>query len=176
MNKALAENCFTLTQELFTEGMLRVWAENTGKYIKRLLAFLGLAWIALTVFTLLQSGSMLFSVLELLVLALVVLWAAVYLPRHKARRAYKAMEERGGADAGHVTRFYADRLEVNTEGRLTAVDYSKIQQTLQSKNLLIFIAGDKTGVLVRRGSFTLGTEDEVLRLIKETKKEADSHD
>lgn len=176
MREPIAENRFMLTKGLFTEGMLRVWAENTGRSIKKLLAVLALAWIALTAYTLFQGGSILFPALELLVLALVVLWAAVYLPRYRARRAYKAMEERGGAESERVTRFFPDRLEVHTDGHLTETDYSDLAQILQSENLLILIAGDKTGVLLKRDSFARGTEDEVLRLINDAKKETENHD
>ena len=173
MKEILAENRFVLTRTLFFEGTGRVWKESSGKSIRRLLLILALVWGAFTVYTLSQGGGIALPAAELVVLALVVLWTAVWLPRSKARRGWHALSERGTADAERVTRFYADRLEVEADGRLTEIDYSDVIQTLTSKNLLILITMDKTGILLERSSFTRGTEDEVLQLIK---KEKEPHD
>lgn len=176
MKTVLAENRFPLTKVLFTEGMLRVWKENAGSGSKKLLAVLCAAWIALTVYTLAQGGSLLFPAAELAVLALVALWATVWLPRQRANRAYKAMEAQGTAESERVTRFYADRLEIDIDGSLTEIDYTAIKQTLTSKNLLILVSEDKRGVLLKRDSFTLGAEEDVLHLIENAKKENELYD
>lgn len=166
MNEILAENRFPMTKALFFEGMRRVWKESSGRSVRRLLLIPALVWLAFTAYTLSQGGGMALPAVELVVLALVVLWTVYWLPRGKARRAWRALEDRGAADAERVTRFYADHLEVETDGRLTGIAYADLEQTLTSKNLLILIAGDKTGILLERSSFTRGTEDEVLQLIE----------
>lgn len=173
MKEILAENRFVLTKELFFEGMRRVWKESSAKSIRRLLLILVLVWLAFTAYTLSQGGGLALPAAELFALGLVVFWAVYWLPRSKARRAWRALEDRGAADAERVTRFYADHLEVETLGQMTEIDYADLAQTLTSKNLLVLIAGDKTGILLERSSFTRGTEDEVLTLIQ---KENEPHD
>lgn len=173
MKEILAENRFVLTKTFFFEGTGRVWKESSGKSIRRLLLILALVWGAFTVYTLSQGGGIALPAAELVVLALVVLWTAVWLPHGKARRAWRALEDRGAADAERVTRFYADHLEVETIGQMTEIDYADLAQTLTSKNLLVLIAGDKTGILLERSSFTRGTEDEVLTLLQKENKPHD---
>ena len=56
---------------------------------------------------------------------------------------------------------------------MTETACADLVQTLASKNLLVLIAGDKTGILLERSSFMRGTEDEVLTLIQ---KEKELHD
>lgn len=173
MKEILAENRFPMTKALYFEGMRLVWKESSGRSVRRLLLIPALVWLAFTAYTLSQGGGMALPAVELLVLGLVVFWAVYWLPRSKARRAWQALVERGAAEADRVTRFYADHLEVETSGRLTEIAYADLEQTLTSKNLLILIASDKTGILLERSSFKRGTEDEVLTLIQ---KEKELHD
>lgn len=173
MNEILAENRFMLNKDLFTEGMRRVWAENSGKSTKKLLAVLALVWLALSAYTLIRGGSLGFPVIELFVLSLTAFWATVWLPRSGARRAYRALEASGRADTERIVRFYADRLEAEANGQLTGIAYADIVQILTTPRLLILLAEDKTGILLRRDSFVLGTEEQVLTLIQ---KEKELHD
>lgn len=175
MNEPLAENRFTLTRPLFTEGMLAVWRRGSGRSVALLLTVVGLAWLALTAVALLRGGSLAFPLTELVVLALVSLWALVWLPRGKARRAYAALEARGAAEGERVLRFFDDRLTLSVAGTEKTLPYAEIASILHSRHLLILVSGDNTGILTKNDSYTLGSEETVISLIHETKKEAHSH-
>ena len=98
------------------------------------------------------------------------------LPRSKTRRAYKAMENAGVADAERCTRFYEEQLEVEVGGKLRSFPYREIGDCLQTERLLLLIMKDKTGVLLRRDAFTKGTEEAVLHRIEQAQEEEEVHD
>ena len=171
MREPMAENRFLLTKALFTEGMLRVWQDSGARSVKKLMALLGLLWLALAAVTLWQGGGPAMPLTELLVLVLVILWMAIFLPRSKTRRAYRDLEARGAADTERITRFYEDHLEVETPGTQTSLAYDHISRILPGKNLLILVSVDKTGILIKRDSYLFGSEEEILRRIREVKEE-----
>lgn len=161
-----AENRFAITKSLFYEGMLLVSAQSYGKLAKKAVLFLCAAWIALTAATLWQRQSIGYIVIEFIVLCLVALWIAVYMPRRKAKRAFQALEDKYGDNMERVTRFYDERLEVETSERKTVIFYWEIAQILRSKHLLVLVAEDKTGILLKLDGFTRGDEAAVRELIK----------
>lgn len=176
MNEILAENRYVLTKELVYEGAMRLWKERIGKGVNLLLILAALLWAGLTGFTLYRGGGLLMPLLELAALAVLVLWTRVWMPRRSARRIWRGMEAAGRADSLRVTSFYADRLTVESAGSRTELAYADVGATLQSKNLLLILPRASAGILVERGSFTLGTEEEVLRLISDAEKEKENHD
>lgn len=169
--KILAENRFTITKSLFFEGMRRVSRENYGKFARRAVAFLGLMWLILAAVTLWQHQSLVFVGAELLVVCLVGLWITVFLPRSKAKRAFNRLENQSRG-LERTTRFYPDRLEIDAGGTQTVVSYAEIRQILEAKRLLILVTADKTGVLLKRDGFLLGSEEDIRRLIEQAKTEA----
>ena len=173
--EVLAENRFTITKSLFYEGMLLVSAQSYGKMAKKAVLFLFAAWIALTVVTLWRHQSVGYIVIEFIVSCLAALWIAVYMPRRKAKRAFKALEDKCGDNMERITRFYDDRLEVEASERRTVVFYSEIAQVLRSKRLLVLVAEDQTGILLGLDGFTRGDETAVRELI-ETKKTEENED
>lgn len=175
MNEILAENRFVLSWELFLEGMRSVTADSYGSSVKKLLIGLTLLWLALSAWTLYRSASFSYALAELAVLAALALWLLVLLPRRRARRAWHKLEEQGRADAERTTYFYADHLEVKAAEAARSLDYAEVRSTLRSRNLLILVAEDRTGILIKRDAFTRGAEDLVLRLIEEAQKE-EEHD
>ena len=56
--KLQAENRFTVTRELFLEGMLRVSRDSYGKYAAKCMLVFVAIWAALLIFTLSTGGSM----------------------------------------------------------------------------------------------------------------------
>lgn len=165
--EVLAENRFTITKSLFFEGMLRVSAENYGKFAKKAVAFLGLAWVILAAGTLWQRQSLVFVGAELVVSILAGLWIAVLVPRSKAKRAFQSLQS-----LDRVTRFYSDRLEVEAADVQTVVPYSEITQVLRTKELLILLTAGNTGVLVKLDGFLRGSEAIVQERIDRAKAEA----
>ena len=167
--EVLAENSFTITKKLSYEGLLRISAEDYGKFAKKAVLFLAAAWLVLAIFTLWQGQGIGYIVIEFVILCLVSLWISVYVPRNKAKRAFKALEARYGSDLQRTIRFYEDRLEVTTPETQKTVPYSEITQVLHSKNLLILVTEDRSGILVALDSFTLGSDDTVQDLIRDAK-------
>ena len=162
----LAENRFTITKELFYEGMLRVIKESYDPFKKKIILVLAAAWAILAVFTLVGSKSLSYAVVELVVVVLIGVWLSVFVPRNKARRAWAALESRGGG-LERVTRFYPDYLEADNGSEEITVFYEDIRQILQSEHLLILLNTEKVGVLAARDGFVSGGPAAVQTLIEE---------
>ena len=152
----LAENRFTITKPLFYEGMLRVYKENFGLFVKKVLLVLAILWTVMAAVTLLRSASLIYALVELIVVVMIGVWLCVYIPRNRARRAWAALESRCGADLERVTRFYPGYLEIDSGGEETTVFYEDVRQILLSKRLLVLTCADKTGVLIARDGFITG--------------------
>lgn len=172
----LAENRFTITKSLFIEGMLRVSTESYGKLAKKAVLLLAAAWLVLTAVTLWNSQSLGYVVIEFLVLCLAALWISVFMPRNKANRAFKLLEDKCGGDLERVTRFYEERLEVEALGSQTVVFYSEIKQILRSKHLMVLVSENKKGIMLKLDSFTCGTAAAVQELINNAAMEENEHD
>ena len=162
----LAENRFTVTKELFYEGMLRVIKESYDPFIKKIMLVLAAAWAVLAAFTLFQRGSLSYAVVELVVVVFIGIWLSVFVPRNKARRAWAAMENRCGDDLERITRFYPGYLEADTGIEEITVFYEDIRQILQSEHLLVFLSVEKVGVLAARDGFVSGDTAAVQTLIE----------
>ena len=156
----LAENRFLLTKDLFLEGIRRVDQESYGKFAKKIAAALAAVWLAMAAATLWTGGSLAFAVTEGLVAALAAVWVCVLLPRSRAKRAFKALENRYGTDMERVVRFYPDRLEVETAETQTVIPRDQLRQ------LLVLLTAEKKGVLLKRDSFTLGDETAIENYIR----------
>ena len=158
-----AVNRFTITKSLFVEGMLRVSAERYGKFAKKAAVFLGGLWAVLLIVTLVLRSSLLFVLGEFVIIGLIILWLCVYMPRQRAGRAFKALQDRCGGDMERETRFYEDRLEI--EGIEKTIAYSEIAEVLTSKRLLVLVCEDKTGVLLSLEGFVVGDETTVREIV-----------
>lgn len=169
----LAENHFAVTKSLFWEGMQRVSAESYGKFAGKAVAFLGLAWLILAAATVRLRQSLGYVGIELIILCLAGLWITVLIPRYKANRAFHALE---GSGLERATRFYPDRLEVETPERETVVPYSEIRQVLRAKRVLVLVTGDGLGILLKLDSFSRGSEAVVQELIQNAEHKEDKHD
>ena len=152
----LAENRFTITKSLFYEGMLRVSRESLGPFVKKVLLILAILWAVMAAVTLFQSGSLIYALVELIVVVLIGVWLCVYVPRNKARRAWSALESRCGTDLERVTRFYPGYLEIDSGGEETTVFYEDVRQILLSKNLLVLTCANNMGVLIAQDGFITG--------------------
>ena len=162
----LAENRFTITKELFYEGMLRVTKESYGPFVKKIMLVLAAAWAVLAAVTLMGSGSLSYAVVELVVVVLIGVWMSVFVPRNKARRAWAALENRSG-DMERVTRFYPGYLEAGNGSEEITVFYEDIRQILHSEHLLVLLSVEKVGVLIARDGFVSGDAAAVQALIEE---------
>ena len=162
----LAENRFTITKELFYEGMLRVVKESYDPFRKKIILVLAAAWAILAAVTLIGSGSLSYAVMELVVVVFIGVWLSVFVPRNKARRAWAALEARSGADLERITRFYPSYLEADNGMEEITVFYEDIRQILKSEHLLVLLSVEKVGVLVARDGFVSGSVADVQTLIE----------
>lgn len=167
----LAEHRYTLTKQLFYEGMLRTMQESYGKTAKKLVLLLAGLWLLFAAVTLLLRESFAFVLVEFAALGLIALWLAVYLPRNKARRAFRHMQEHNGGGMERTTRFYDDHLVISVADTETRLAYGQISQILHSPRLLILIACDKTGVMLTHDGFVQGSEDAILTRIRSEQAE-----
>ena len=162
----LAENRFTITKELFYEGMLRVIKESYDPFKKRIILVLAIAWAVLAAFTLFQRGSLFYAAAELGVVGFIGVWLSVFVPRNKARRAWAALEARSGAGLERITRFYPSYLEADNGIEEITVFYADIRQILQTERLLVLLSVEKVGILVARDGFVSGDAAFVQALIE----------
>lgn len=160
MNGSIAENRFTLTKELFDEGMKRVAKENQGAFNRKLMLIIAAIWLLSAAATVFLNQSPFTLVFETIILILVLMWVTVYLPWHKRRKAYGQIN-----DTERTISFYQTRMVVNSGGRESTFSYDEIIKILSSKNLLILLTEDNTGILIERNSFTIGSEAEILKYL-----------
>lgn len=161
-----AENRFQLTKALFLEGACAASRDSCRKVVRlAVLAMLGV-WLVMLAVTLAAGQSPWLALGEGPIILLVAVWLEVVLPRSRAKRAYRRLEARYGGDMERITRFYAEELEVLTGENRRVIAYSQIRTVLRSKNLLILVCQDKTGILVKLDGFTQGSAGEVQALIR----------
>lgn len=165
MNRLIAENRYTLTKELFYEGMDRVTKETLGPTVKKVVLGLAAAWIILAAVSVLLKQNLFFIAFETIVLLMVSLWFTVYLPRHKRMGAYNKLEGQYGSDMDRTTRFYEDELVINAAGRELSFSYADIVKKLSTEHLLILLTADNTGIMIAKNGFTLGSESMIDDLI-----------
>ncbi len=161
----IAENRYTLTKKLFHEGMEAVVKMNYGKVINRGALALIVALVALAVAMILMKQHPIVILMEAFFMFLAALWLKVYFPWHKAQKAWKQVKNRCGEDMERVTCFYIDQMTVTAAGRETKMRYRDLDHVLTTEHLLIFVAQDRTGILVKRDAFTVGNEEKALELI-----------
>ncbi len=173
-----AENRFTMTKDLFFEGMALVSKTGYGKLARKGTVALAAAWAVLLVLTLLWRQNLWIAALEGAVMVLAAVWLEAVLPRSRAKRAYRKLEAQSGGDMERITRFYAGELEVLTAGTRRRIPYDRVQTLLRSRNLLVLVCQDKIGILLKLDGFTLGSAEGVQALIRaaqETEKEETDH-
>ena len=166
MNKCIAENKYTLTKELFYEGMKRVSMENDAPFAKKAILGIAAAWVIMSAVTIFLGQNLVYILFEAVVLLLVSLWIAVYLPWHKRKNAWNKFLDQYGSDTERTTRFYEDSLVVDAAGREVSISYEDIVKILSSEHLLIILTEDNTGILIEKNSFIRGSESDILEIIQ----------
>lgn len=161
----LAENRFAITQSLFIEGRLRLSKEGYGRAANKIAAALLILILAMVVGSLLLGLSAASVGMEILILAVMAFWLFYGFPRSSAKGAYKTLTGKCGDEPERVTRFFADRLEIEGPGVHTVLSYTQIEQIMHTRHLLILVSDEKAGVLLRRDGFTVGSEEKVCELI-----------
>lgn len=164
--ESIAENRITITKEVFLEGMLRISRDSYGRAARKsMLVFLAM-WLVLLIWTMASGGSLSQTLSYLILIGLIGLWVCVYLPRYSAGRSWKTQEAKYGSSMERVTCFYPDRLVITGEGIEKEMLYADIEALKESRNLLILLCRDNTGVMLSRTGFSGKNETEIKALIQ----------
>lgn len=167
MTEPIAKCTFVLTKQLFLEGMGCFQRNSLKKILKWAFPLLAVCWLILSFVTVSASGNFAFALLELAVIAAVYGYAALWVPRTWAKRAWSGMEAKGQADSERTVLFFADHLRVDLPDRQMDMDYGDIAQTMESKNLLILVSRDRTAIMIKKEELVGCGCDGLLRTIKE---------
>lgn len=162
-----AENVFTVTEELFREGMGELMNDEYMPAAKKMLIAMAVIWLVLALITLKLGGRIVLVVIELAVIAAAGVWMVAVSPKKRINRAWEMTKGReGGTD--RRTCFYEDRLEVE-QGNLI-VNYEDVARTIETENLLILISREGVGVMAAKDGFKKGDVQTVMALLEEWKR------
>ena len=163
----IAVNRYTLNKDLFKEGMKAVSKKSYGPTARKsMLGLIGL-WLVLAIATIYMEGPPMYVLIEGIVVALMCIWVALYLPWVKIRRAWKAMGGENATDLDREVRFYERFLEVDSKGQELTLFYEDIVEVLQSRHLLILVNKERVGVMSALDGFVSGTLEEVLEKVQQ---------
>ncbi|MBR3135940.1 MAG: YcxB family protein [Clostridia bacterium] len=171
----IAENRFELNEDLFREGFVAV-QKSYRRFTRWLLLVLALLGLGLTAFVFLRGENFFIVLVEWAALAFVGAYAAVFLPKRKAKVAYEAVMRRTGGDSSRVTRFLEDGFEVETGGQTVAVVYADIVSREETPRLLILLDKEKRGFMLKKDSFTQGSPETVLFALENAAGKEKEHD
>lgn len=169
MNEPLAENRYTLTKDLFFEGMKRVSKENYAKFARNITLVVIGAWILMAVLTFALGQGLSPLLVELLITAAVLLWIDLYLPWDKRRRAWKKLSDENGEVSQRSIRFDEGSLTIRTELRELTIPYTDVKTTLESGNLYILLTESGTGIMIGKQGFIRGSWPEIASCFPEMK-------
>ena len=163
-----AVNCFTVTKELFTEGMQELLNDEYKPIAKKAIIAVAVVWLLLAAVTVYLKGRLVFTLIELAVALFVCYWLWVLVPKNRVKRAIRAQEEIPGGGERRIE-FYEDRLEADKgEGETGLIlNYEDVAKVLETPNLLILISVNHVGVMVSKSGFIKGDEKIVRDLLKE---------
>ena len=155
----IAVNRYTLNKDLFKEGMKAVSKKSYGPTARKsMLGLIGL-WLVLAIATIYMEGPPMYVLIEGIVVALMCIWVALYLPWVKIRRALKAMGGENATDLDREVRFYERFLEVDSKGQDVYI--------LLQVHLLILVNKERVGVMSALDGFVSGTLEEVLEKVQQ---------
>lgn len=166
----LAENSFALTEGLFREAMGCLSRNSYGKTAGKWTLILLLIWVVISAVLIFLGGPVSQILVYLAAILFLCYWLIVAAPRKHAKKAWDALLSRSGEDPRRITRFYPDHLQVDAGGTVKTVPYGDVLQIRETKNLIMLICADKTGIMVAKKGFTLGNYEEITALIRSVSK------
>ena len=170
MKECIAENRYTLTKELFDEGMKRVSQGKDAPLIRKTVLWISAAWLVMTAAAVILNQNLLFILFETLMIVLIILWLTIFLPGRKRRTVYRRLEEQYGSEMERTTRIYTDEIIVNAAGREIRFPNNDIEKILETGRLLILLTSGSTGILLAKDGFIRGSEAAVRELFAQSVK------
>lgn len=162
-----AENKYTITEELYREGMNRIMENEYMPAAKKLLIALGVIWVILAYVTLRFGGGLLLVIIEFAAAVFAGFWMMAVSPKKRVTSAWAATRRAADGLDRHAM-FYEDRMEVEPGDLI--VNYENVQKTLETEHLLILISDEGVGVMLVRDAYTLGGQETVMALLEEWKR------
>jgi hypothetical protein len=159
------ENHSLINRELYLEAgraLSRRWTRYAAKVIGILLIVAGIAS---------SEGFLMIGGVIITVLSTFSWLIIVYRDFNKLRKRHRA-------EAWQKTvRFYSNRIEIEAgAGNVSTFSYSAIRRLRETRNMLIIVFGKKQPAnMLRKDSFTLGTNDLAMSFISEM-REIQAHD
>lgn len=165
MNKTIGKCTFVLSKPLFLEGVRCTQRDTLAGTMRWLLPVLAGLWLMITVYSVSGGSGIGLALWELGVMAFLLVYITVWFPNSRAKRAWNALEAKGQADTERSILFFEDHLEVDFSEHHTEMDYAEIVKALKSKNLLILIGSDRTGIMIKKEDLTGCTCEQLLEKI-----------
>lgn len=165
----LYENTCIMTKEVYTAFAKTTWRRYGGK--SRTL-FLVLAVVLLPVSVLMLLDKDFFMTIYALILATLLIFCYFFGYLLALGRGYRTSISLLDADLKTAARFYEDELESCAARSSTRIEYSKITEILETKDLLFLMIGDKKtayrGIILNKEGFdTPGGYPSFCRFIRE---------
>ena len=163
-----AENEYTVTEELYREGLGQIMKDEYMPSARKLLIVLAVIWGVLAYFTYFRWGRGLILVLtELAVAVFVGVWMMTVTPKKRVTQAWEAVKRSPEGLERHAM-FYEDRMEVDPGGLI--VNYEDVQKTLETERMLVVISNEGVGVMLLKDAYKKGDQSTVEALLKEWKR------
>lgn len=169
----LAENRYQMTKQLFLEGLKRLSRDSYGKTARKATLVLLIMWVVLTVVLMCIGGTYLQALAYLAAILFFCLWLNVLAPRKHAKKSWEALINRCGDTPERITRFYEDRLEIDSGGTIKTIPYEEIVDIKQSRQLWLLVCRDKMGVMLTKDGFVSGSAEVVTALITAAQNEGE---
>ena len=168
----VAVNCITVDRALFAEAHSAIFSVRRQK----MLLYAGIVFCVFgLIFLAVQMNSPAVSsigVPALLSGIIVVIWALT-LRKSELRKKYRAFERRNGSASSRVVSCYSRYLTVETESaEPVQIDYPDILDHNTTDHLCILICRGRTGVLLAKDGFTVGSWQLLLDTVELAKKQA----
>jgi len=168
----IAINRIAIDRELFAEGH----AATFSRHRQRMLLYCGVVFCAFGLILLaVQLRMPVASALSfpaLLSGILVVVWSLT-LQKTELRRKYNAFRRKNGEVSQRVIRCYRNSLTVETGATQSVeIDYTDIREHRVTDHLYMLICADRTGVLLAKDGFEVGSWQALLDAIDQAKQQA----
>lgn len=167
----LAENRFTLSKQLFSEGLTCLSWDTYGKSAKKITLVLFAIWAVMSAVLMFIGGNLVHVLTYLAAIGAICLWINVLLPRKHIKKNWEALVNRCGDDLERSTRFFEDRLEIEAGDTLKIVPYCDIVTVKQTDKLYLLVCQNKVGVMVAKDGFVSGSAEEIMALIAAAQNE-----
>lgn len=162
-----AENEYTVTEELYREGLGRIMQDEYMPSARKMLIVLAVLWAVLAYFTYRWGGGLILILAELAAAVFAGFWMMTVTPKKRVARAWEATKRSPDGLERHAM-FYEDRMEVDP-GRLI-VNYEDVQKALETEHMLVVISNEGVGVMLLKDAYKVGDQSTVEALLKEWKR------